>query len=106
MVRKNSVEEFKRRPVDLYESTTGATANAIANDLGVGASMLWKWIRQYGTGTKTPAIGSAKAPSAHEPVAAKIARLELENLPLRLLKSYAPMTGFALPRFHPLAGLW
>jgi len=83
MGRKNYDEEFKRRAVDLYESTPGATATGIASDLGVGASTLWKWIGQYGTGTKTPAIGRMKLPTAHETTAAKIARLELENLQLR-----------------------
>ena len=34
MARKNYSEEFRRRAVDLYESTPGATVRGIAEDLG------------------------------------------------------------------------
>ncbi|MCT2252790.1 transposase, partial [Corynebacterium sanguinis] len=35
MPRKTYTEQFKRDAVSLYESTPGATINAIASDLGV-----------------------------------------------------------------------
>ncbi|WKS60302.1 transposase [Corynebacterium accolens] len=35
MPRKTYTEQFKRDAVSLYESTPGATLNAIASDLGV-----------------------------------------------------------------------
>lgn len=79
MVRKNYDETFKRRAVDLFESTPGASANRIASDLGVGASTLWKWIRQYGSGLRTPGIAGAGDPArALETPEQRIARLETE----------------------------
>lgn len=38
MARKNYTDEFRRRAVDLYESTPGATLKAIAVDLGIWGS--------------------------------------------------------------------
>jgi transposase len=35
MARKNYTDEFRRRAVDLFESTPGATLMGIAVDLGI-----------------------------------------------------------------------
>ncbi|AJE33816.1 transposase for insertion sequence [Corynebacterium humireducens NBRC 106098 = DSM 45392] len=40
MPRKTYTEQFKRDAVVLYESTPGATVNAIASDLGVNRNSL------------------------------------------------------------------
>ena len=63
MVRKSYDETFKRRAVDLFESTPGASANGIAGDLGVAPSTMWKWIRELGSGLRTPAIPGAGDPA-------------------------------------------
>lgn len=79
MGSKHFDEEFRRRSVDLYESTPGATVKAIAGDLGVSESALWRWIRKYGTGTKTPSIGRKGDPiKSQETLEQRVARLELE----------------------------
>jgi len=83
MGAKHYDEQFRRRAVDLYESTPGATVAVIAADLGVSVSSLWKWIKAYGTGKRTPKLGSADPASALETPLQKIARLEAENLQLR-----------------------
>jgi transposase len=83
MARKNYTEEFRRRAVDLYESTPGASLKGIAADLGVSRGALKEWVDKLGSGTTTG--GSAAAPSAAvrpESQAAKIARLEAENAAL------------------------
>ena len=53
MPRKTYTERFKRDAVSLYESTPGATINAIASDLGVNRNFLRTWLDAFGTGTKT-----------------------------------------------------
>lgn len=79
MGSKHYDEEFRKRAVDLYESTPGATVAVIASDLGVSDSALWKWVRQYGSGKRTPAIGGAGDPIKKlETPDQKIARLEVE----------------------------
>lgn len=40
-------EEFKKMVVELYESHT-TTAAEITREYGLGASTLYKWIREYG----------------------------------------------------------
>lgn len=57
MPRKTYSEAFKRDAVSLYESTPGATINAIASDLGVNRNSLRTWLDTFGTGTKTDANG-------------------------------------------------
>lgn len=57
MPRKTYTEQFKRDAVSLYESTPGATLNAIASDLGVNRNSLRTWLDAFGTGTKTNANG-------------------------------------------------
>ena len=83
MARKNYSDEFRRRAVDLFESTPGATITAIAGDLGVSRGALKAWVDRYGTGTTTPAPGAASAAGKPESQAARIARLEAENKALR-----------------------
>jgi transposase len=90
MARKNYSEEFRRRAVDLYESTPGATVRGIAEDLGIVRGTLRHWLEVHGTGKKTAAVGtltssplqsktttrkSASAPVDETPEQ-KIARLE------------------------------
>lgn len=58
MARKNYSEEFRRRAVDLYESTPGATVRGIAEDLGIVRGTLRQWLEAYGTGKKTAADGT------------------------------------------------
>jgi transposase len=55
MARKNYSEEFRRRAVDLYESTPGATVRGIAEDLGIVRGTLRQWLDAHGTGKKTAA---------------------------------------------------
>lgn len=61
MPRKTYTERFKRDAVSLYESTPGATINAIASDLGVNRNSLRSWLDAFGTGTKTNANGEKVA---------------------------------------------
>ena len=44
MARKNYTDEFRRRAVDLYESTPGATLKGIAVDLGISRGALKEWV--------------------------------------------------------------
>ncbi len=68
MARKNYSEEFRRRAVDLYESTPGATVRGIAEDLGIVRGTLRQWLEAYGTGKKTAADGtSMSSPLQHRP---------------------------------------
>ena len=97
MARKNYSEEFRRRAVDLYESTPGATVHGIAEDLGIVRGTLRHWLEAHGTGKKTAADGTltssplqSRSPSARalpgsvdEVPERKIARLEIENAALR-----------------------
>ena len=76
MPRKTYTEQFKRDAVVLYESTPGATINAIASDLGVNRNSLRTWLDSFGTGTKTNANGEKVA----SPVAANSARTPAEGL--------------------------
>lgn len=84
MARKNYTDEFRRRAVDLYESTPGATLKGIAADLGVSRGALKEWVDKLGSGTTT--TGNPVAPAAVRPEsqAARIARLEAENQALRV----------------------
>ena len=77
MPRKTYTEQFKRDAVSLYESTPGATLNAIASDLGVNRNSLRTWLDAFGTGTKTNANGEKVA----SPIAAaNSARTPAEGL--------------------------
>ena len=59
MARKNYSEEFRRRAVDLYESTPGATVRGIAEDLGIVRGTLRQWLEAHGTGKKTATDGTS-----------------------------------------------
>ena len=60
MARKNYTDEFRRRAVDLYESTPGATLKGIAADLGVSRGSLKEWVDKLGSGTtRTGEVGTA-----------------------------------------------
>ena len=94
MPRKTYTEQFKRDAVVLYESTPGATINAIASDLGINRNFLRTWLDAFGTGTTTNANGEkvaspiAAANSARTPAeglsdAERIRVLERENVKLR-----------------------
>ena len=48
MARKNYTDEFRRRAVDLYESTPGATLKGIAGDLGISRGALKEWVGKLG----------------------------------------------------------
>ena len=65
MARKNYSEEFRRRAVDLYESTPGATVRGIAEDLGIVRGTLRHWLEAYGTGKKTAADGALTSSPPH-----------------------------------------
>jgi len=78
MARKNYTDEFRRRAVDLYESTPGATLKGIAVDLGISRGALKEWVDKLGCGT---AAAGAQVPAAAvrpESQAARITRLEVE----------------------------
>ncbi len=84
MARKNYTDEFRRRAVDLYESTPGATLKGIAADLGVSRGALKEWVAGLGSGTTTPDTDAPEQPPARpESQAPRIARLEAENAVLR-----------------------
>ena len=82
MARKNYTDEFRRRAVDLYESTPGATLKAIAADLGISRGALREWVEKLGSGTTTEAR-TAPVSGRAESQTARIARLEAENATLR-----------------------
>ena len=80
--------------VSLYESTPGATINAIASGLGVNRNFLRTWLDAFGTGIKTNANGEkvaspiAAANSERTPAeglfdAERIRVLERDNVQLR-----------------------
>jgi len=79
MARKNYTDEFRRRAVDLYESTPGATLKGIAGDLGISRGALKEWVGKLSSET-TSAGTRASAASAvrSESQAAKVSRLEAE----------------------------
>lgn len=81
MARKNYTDEFRRRAVDLYESTPGATLKGIAVDLGISRGALKGWVDKLGSGTSTARASTAStAPTVGRPEsqAARIVRLETE----------------------------
>ena len=93
MARKNYSEEFRRRAVELYRSTPGASLRGIATDLGITRGALAAWVAApdphptTGTiGAAAPAAGSGTArPRPGSPQAelaalrARVAALETEN---------------------------
>lgn len=88
MARKNYTDEFRRRAVDLFESTPDATLKGIAADLGISRGALKEWVDRLGSGTgavstEKPASGTGRPESQ----AARIARLEAENVELQVEKT-------------------
>jgi len=81
MARKNYANEFRRRAVDLFESTPGATLKGIAADLGIARGALKEWVDKLGSGATTPGA-AAPAAGRSESQPARIARLEVENAAL------------------------
>jgi len=79
MARKNYTDKFRRRAVDLFESTPGATLKGIAGDLGISRDALKEWVERLGSGTTT-AGPQRRSSSAGRPEsqAARIVRLEAE----------------------------
>ena len=82
MARKNYTDEFRRRAVDLYESTPGATLKGIAADLGISRGALKEWVDNLGSGIRVGGSGSAPPAPRPESQTARIARLEAENAAL------------------------
>ena len=88
MPRKNYTDEFRRRAVDLYESTPNATLKGIASDLGISRGALKEWVDKLGSGARAAAaprpVSSRGRPESQ---AARIARLEAENTALQAEKT-------------------
>ena len=120
MPRKTYTEQVKRDAVALYESTPGATINAIASDLGVNRDSLRCWLGAFGTGTKTnsddekvaipiAAVNSERTPAEGLSDAERIRVLERENVKLReereILRKAAKISRAALRhrRVHEMA---
>ena len=88
MARKNSTDEFRRRAVDLYESTPDATLKGIAADLGISRGALKEWVDKLGSGVRNSATPKQPGGSGRqESQAARIARLEAENAALQAEKT-------------------
>lgn len=84
MTGKNYTEEFRRRAVDLYESTPGATLTAIAADLGIGRGTLQGWVREMGgRGRTRGGVNRSLVVVGAGSRAARVVRLEAENMALR-----------------------
>jgi transposase len=83
MARKNYTDEFRRRAVELYESTPGASLKGIAADLGISRGALAEWVDRFGTGRTTGAAPRPAPAARTESQAARIARLEAENATLK-----------------------
>lgn len=83
MARKNYTDEFRRRAVDLYESTPGATLKGIAADLGVSRGALKEWADKLGAGIMTAGVKGSPASGRPGSQAARVARLEAENAALK-----------------------
>jgi transposase len=80
MARKNYTDEFRRRAVDLYESTPGATLLGIAADLGISRGALKEWVHRLGSGVATADNTKVTTVAGRsESQAARVIRLEAEN---------------------------
>lgn len=79
MAKKSYTDEFRRRAVDLYESTPGATLQGIAADLGISRGALKEWVDRLGSGATTAGLAKTAPEQARsESQAARIVRLEAE----------------------------
>jgi transposase len=74
MKYRKHTNEFKLEAVRLAESE-GVAAAQVARDLGINDSLLYKWIKQFGT----RADGTQVTPDEHE----ELIRLRRENRVLR-----------------------
>lgn len=87
-------QEFRLRVVESVVST-GASVNSTVRKLGVGASMLWKWIRKAESeGWVLPGDAERAAKKRREPVESveeKADRLAAENA--ALAKENAALTA-------------
>ena len=84
MPSKTYTEEFKRDAVALYESSSDASIQTIATDLGVNRNTLQSWLKKYGTGARTNISSTFEAPSSTSVTEAeRIRQLERENTRLR-----------------------
>lgn len=90
MRHKKYPEEFRRRAVDLYETTPGATLRGIAAELGINRDSLSTWVKELGSGAResketssTAAAGPQERPETPTArsgrLAARVAELEAEN---------------------------
>ena len=82
MVRKNYTDEFRRRAVELLESTPGATLRGIAGDLGIARGTLSQWAQQLGSGLVPVGVVAPVSGVRRESQTARIARLEAELVKL------------------------
>ncbi|MET4783557.1 transposase [Glaciihabitans sp. UYNi722] len=78
MARKNYTDEFRRRAVDLFESTPGATLKGIAVDLGISRGALKEWVGNLGSGMITVGASTVSTVGRPESQPARIVRLETE----------------------------
>jgi len=78
MARKSYTDEFRRRAVDLYESTPGATLKGIAVDLGVSRGALKGWVDRLGSGVTIGSSATAMSAGRPQSQAARITRLEAQ----------------------------
>ncbi len=58
--RRKYSEEFKREAVGLTRQP-GSNVSQMAQTLGIGANMLWRWRRELETGSKKPFPGTGVA---------------------------------------------
>ncbi len=83
MPSKTYSEELKRDAVALYENSTGASIQTIANDLGVNRNTLQNWLKKYGTGARTNITTTESPSSTSVTEAERIRQLEREVSRLR-----------------------
>jgi transposase len=65
MQRRHFTDEFKREAVKLA-CQPGATTTGIARDLGIGASLLGRWMRDRDGTSGTPVSGKGAPVSSEE----------------------------------------
>jgi transposase len=65
MQRRRFTEEFKHEAVKLARQP-GASVAAIARDLGIGANLLGRWVREQTSMCGTVASNKSSAPSSEE----------------------------------------
>lgn len=80
MQRRRFTEEFKREAVKLA-SQPGASAAAIASDLGINANLLGRWRRERNGSSGQPATSNADAvsPAEFERMRRELAKVKMER---------------------------